>query len=210
VLLIWTSFSAPLQAAENGALSPGGDTGGKPVIAGGASIVHVQLGNVRDILLDVRRAQVAVRHLYGEVTRHPITNYNYVDVMGPVVISLPEPTFDVSEVLPARQKWVDLYMQEITPTIPYIQSDLESIISAEAALKFKDKVKAKFELLSKQCTESMTNLAACGLQLQQQTAGAPYDNLAIAKRASELHKELRRLEKLARDFIKEIKKSGAK
>ena len=169
--------------------------------------MHVELGNVRDILLDVRRAKVAASHLYLEVTRHPITSYNYVDAMGPVMMEIPMPTFDMSEVLPARQKWVELYMQEITPALTYIKSDGDGIKSGEVDLNFSDKVRTKFDSLLQDAGTSIDKATACGVQLQKLTTAPPYDNLAIAKQTSELHKDLREVEKTTKHLIGEIKKS---
>lgn len=193
---------------NNQQVTPGNGTDpGVQTLKAGTSVAHVELENVRDILLDVRRAETAAKHLNDEVSRHPITSYTYADSMGPVMIEIPMPQFDMSEVLPARQKWVELYMQVIAPIIAYIKNDFDGIKGSEPDLNLKDKDKEKFESLLQECATTIGQASDCGAQLQKSTAAPPYDNLAIAKETSVLHKNLREVEKSTKRLIDEVKKS---
>ena len=179
----------------------------KAALSAGASVVDVELANVRDILLDVRRAKEAAAHLYGEVTRHPITGYSYVDAMGPVMMEIPMPTFDMSQVLPARRQWVELYMGEISSVMAYIKADLDGIKSGGANLSLPEKDKPTFDKDLQECSASIDRAIDYGGQLKKLTGAPPYDNLSIAKLISPLHKELREVEKTTKRLIGQVKKS---
>ncbi len=125
-------------------------------------------------------------------------------------MEIPEPTFDMSQVLPARKQWVDLDMQQITPAIGYIKTDMNGIQSGEADLQLSDKDKTKFDSELTDCAASIDRALAYTTQLQQLTVGPTYDNLAIAKLTSQMHKELGTVEKSTKRLIGEIKKSKTK
>jgi hypothetical protein len=179
----------------------------KAALSAGASVVDVELANVRDILLDVRRAKEAAAHLYGEVTRHPITGYSYVDAMGPVMMEIPMPTFDMSQVLPARRQWVELYMGEISSVMTYVKADLDGIKAGAANLSLPEKDKPTFDKDLQECSASIDLAIGYGGQLKKLTGAPPYDNLSIAKLISPLHKELREVEKTTKRLIGQVKKS---
>jgi hypothetical protein len=183
--------------------SPGGQT----LLTAGASVGSVELANVRDILLDVRRAQAAAVHLYGEVTRHPITGYSYADAMGPVMIEIPMPTFDMSQVLPARRQWVELYMGEISSVLTYVKNDMDSIKASGADLSLPAKDKPTFEKDLADASASIDRTVSYGEQLKKLTVAPPYDNVAIAKLISPLHKDWKEVEKTSKRLIGQIKKS---
>jgi hypothetical protein len=189
------------DAANAGAAST------KKVLTGGTSVSDMEMSNVRDILLDLRRAKANAEHLYLEVTRHPITSYTYANVMGPVMISIPEPTFDISEVLPARKQWVDAYMQQLSPAITYIKADIDGIKAGASGLHFSERSQAKFDEILQNSQAGTDKLTASNAQLQKLTAGPAYDNLAIAKQTSIMHKVLRDVEKDTKRLFDEIKKS---
>jgi len=202
----WACLSTCCLAQNSGANQAAPNT--KQPLQAGVSTVDVELGDIRDILLDMKRAKVAASHLYDEVSRHPITMYNYATVMGPVMMTIPEPMFDMSEVLPARKKYVDLYMQELTPLISYVKNDLQGVQNGSSQLKLSEKVEDKFSKDMQECSSGADIVSQCATQLQQLTTAPPYDNLAIAKCTSSLHKELRKLEKSTKDLGHEVKDSG--
>jgi hypothetical protein len=177
------------------------------LLTAGASVGSVELANVRDILLDVRRAQAAAVHLYGEVTRHPITGYSYADAMGPVMIEIPMPTFDMSQVLPARRQWVELYMGEISSVLTYVKNDMDSIKASGADLSLPAKDKPTFEKDLADASASIDRTVSYGEQLKKLTVAPPYDNVAIAKLISPLHKDWKEVEKTSKRLIGQIKKS---
>jgi hypothetical protein len=195
------------NAADNASSSSASASSGKTFLTGGTSVGNVELSNVRDILLDVRRAQAASAHLYGEVTRHPITGYTYADSMGPVMIEIPMPTFDMSEVLPARRQWVELYMGEISSVLAYVKADLDSIKAGGADLSLPPKDKPVFEKDLQEASATVDRAVGFGEQLKKLTVAPPYDNLAIARLISPLHKDLKEVEKTTKRLIGQIKKS---
>ncbi len=179
----------------------------KTSLTGGASVGQVELTNVRDILSDVRRAEASATHLFGEVTRHPITGYNYVDAMGPVMFEIPMPAFDMSEVLPARRQWVELDMNEMNSELAYVRADLETIKDAGADLSLPLKERPIFDKDVQESGASIDRAVSNLEQLKKLTVAPPYDNLAIAKLISPLHKDLKEVEKTTKKLIGQIKKS---
>jgi hypothetical protein len=202
----WAQNSTPDQTSSS-TQQPTKEPAKQPLNAG-ISTVELELGDIHDILLDMKRAKVATSHLYDEVTRHPITTYNYANVVGPVMMTIPEPMFDMSEVLPARKKYVDLYMQELAPLINYVNTDLAAVKSGSSQLKFSEKAEDKFSKYMNETSAGVDVVSQCTTQLQQLTAAPPYDNLAIAKCSAALNKELRKLEKSTKDLGHELKESG--
>lgn len=178
-----------------------------PLLSSGASVDQVELANTRDILLDVRRARGAAANLYGEVTRHPITGYTSADAMGPVMVEIPMPTFDMSEVLPARKAWVDLYVGEISSTVSYIKNDIAALKGGQGALPIPSNDRETFENDLQDCTATIERAVNYASQLKTLTASQPYDNLAIAKLISPLHKDLTEVEKTTKKLIGQIRKN---
>jgi hypothetical protein len=202
-----TNATDNASSSSTNAASSASASSGKTFLTGGTSVGNVELSNVRDILLDVRRAQAASAHLYGEVTRHPITGYTYADSMGPVMIEIPMPTFDMSEVLPARRQWVELYMGEISSVLAYVKADLDSIKAGGADLSLSPKDKPVFEKDLQEASATIDRAVGFGEQLKKLTVASPYDNLAIARLISPLHKDLKEVEKTTKRLIGQIKKS---
>ena len=208
----------PVCAQSSVFVPPIGNTGAnapppkeKPVepeikLKSGASIVDVEIGNVRDISIDIKRAKTAANHLFDEVTRHPITSYNAINTMGPVMMTFEEPTFDASKVLPPRQKWVDVYMQQITPSVMLIKEDVESINTGRQEMGFNAEAKAKLDEHLAECTKNINEAAGFAETLKTLTAAPPYDNLAIAKNAVRMHKSLDEMQKSTKHLIDELKK----
>jgi hypothetical protein len=170
----------------------------------------LELGNVRDILLDVDRAQNAASHLFDEVSRHPITTTMRANVIGATVISMPQPTFDVSQVLPARKTWIDTYMSEIKPIIIYMKQDLDAIRSGEAELHMSEKNEKSLSPLLAEWAAAIDKGAAATDELTKLTAVTPYDNSSIAKQAIELHKAMKTIKKNGKKVIAILRKSAKK
>jgi len=173
-------------------------------------VVNLELGNVRDILLDVDRAQKAASNLFDEVSRHPITTTMSANVIGATVISMPQPTFDMSQVLPARKSWVDTYMSEIKPIVIYMKQDLEAIRSGEADLHMSDKDEKALTPLLAEWATAIDKGAAATDELTKLTAGQPYDNSGIAKQAVELHKAMKTIKKNGKKVLDILRKSAKK
>ncbi|MDR3616717.1 MAG: hypothetical protein P4L53_24380 [Candidatus Obscuribacterales bacterium] len=173
-------------------------------------VVNLELGNVRDILLDVERAQKAASNLFDEVTRHPITTTMSANVIGATVISMPQPTFDVSQTLPARKAWVDTYMSEIKPIIIYMKQDLDAIRSGESALQMAEKDEKVLKPLLADWAAAIDKGAAATDELTKLTVGPTYDNSGIAKQAIELHKAMKTIKKNGKKVLDILRKSAKK
>jgi hypothetical protein len=173
-------------------------------------VVNLELGNVRDILLDVDRAQKAASNLFDEVNRHPITTNMSANVIGTTVISMPQPAFAMSQVLPARKTWVDTYMSEIKPIIISMKQDLDAIRNGEADLHMSDKDEKALTPLLAEWATAIDKGAAATDELTKLTAGTPYNNSAIAKQASELHKAMKTIKKNGKKVLDILRKSAKK
>lgn len=184
----------------------GSPTSTSPTIKGG--VVDLELTNVRDILLDVDRAQAAASHLCDEVTRHPVTTTFSANVVGSTVISMPQPTFDMSRVLPARKSWVDMYMNEIKPIIGYMKQDLDAIRNGEVDLHLDPKYEQKLTPLLTDWSAAIDQGAKSTANLTSLTASEPYNNLAIAKEAADLHKAMKSMKKTGKRVADIMKKSS--
>jgi hypothetical protein len=175
-------------------------------LKGGASVVHVEIDNVRDVQIDIKRAKANANHLFDEMTRHPITSYNAINTMGPVMMTFIEPTFDMKEVLPARQKWVELYMQQIAPTVALIKEDFDAINSGRNTLQFPAGDKEKLDEHLNECFKEIDAASAAATTLQKLTTAPPYNNLAVSKQAVVLAKSLEEMDKATKHLIGELKK----
>ena len=172
----------------------------------GASVVHIEIENVRDVQIDIKRAKANANHLFDEMTRHPITSWQSVNTMGPVMMTFVEPTFDTKEVLPARQKWVELYMGQIAPTVALIKEDFDAINNGRNTLQYKDDEKSKLYEHLTECFKQIDAASAAATDLQALTAKPPYDNLAVAKKAVALAKSLEEMDKATKHLDGELKK----
>jgi hypothetical protein len=127
--------------------------------------------------------------------------------MGPVMMEIPMPTFDMSEVLPARKQWVELYIGEISSIISYVKSDLGEIQAKKDDLSVPPKDKDNFDKDLQNCASSIERVVDYGNQLKKATIAPPYDNLVIAKLISPMHKELKEVEKTTKKLMGQIKKA---
>jgi hypothetical protein len=175
-------------------------------LKGGASVVHVEIDNVRDVQIDIKRAKANANHLFDEMTRHPITSYNAINTMGPVMMTFIEPTFDMKEVLPARQRWVELYMGQIAPTVALIKEDFDAINSGRNTLQYPVGDNEKLDEHLNECFKQVDAASAAAAILQTLTAAPPYDNLAVSKQAVVLAKSLEEVDKATKHLIGELKK----
>ncbi|MDR3614002.1 MAG: hypothetical protein P4L53_10555 [Candidatus Obscuribacterales bacterium] len=175
-------------------------------LKGGASVVHVEIENVRDVQIDIKRAKANANHLFDEMTRHPITSYQSINTMGPVMMTFIEPTFDMKEVLPARQRWVELYMRQIAPTVALIKEDFDAINSGRNTLQYTVGDKEKLDEHLNECFKQVEAASATAAVLQTLTAAPPYDNLAVSKQAVVLAKSLDEMDKATKHLIGELKK----
>jgi hypothetical protein len=175
-------------------------------LKGGASVVHVEIDNVRDVQIDIKRAKANANHLFDEVTRHPITSYQSINTMGPVMMTFIEPTFDTKEVLPARRKWVELYMAQIAPTVVLIKEDFDAINNGRNTLQYQAGDKEKLDEHLSECFKQIDAASQAAADLQKLTTAPPYDNLAVAKKAVVLEKSLEEMDKATKHLIGELKK----
>jgi hypothetical protein len=175
-----------------------------------ARVIELELGNTRDILMDVRRAKNCTSSLYDEVNRHPMTMITIPNVVGPVVYSIPRPIMDTSQVLPARQKWVELYMGEIKPIVAYMKTDMDEIRSGEAELHFPQSIEQELNPEIDTWGKNIDSASAATNNLEKLTAAPPYDNSAIAKETTELHKLLISMEDTGKRVVKLMKKGAKK
>jgi len=173
-------------------------------------VVNLELGNVRDILLDVDRAQKAASNLFDEVNRHPITTTMSANVIGATVISMPQPAFDMSQVLPARKSWIDTYMNEIKPIIIYMKQDLDAIRSGQTELQMSEKDEKSLTPLLAEWAAAIDKGAAATDELTKLTAGPTYDNSGISKQAVELHKAMKIIKKNGKKVLDILRKSAKK
>jgi hypothetical protein len=185
---------------------PPSENGDDIKLKGGASVVHIEIGNVRDVQIDIKRAKANANHLFDEMTRHPITSYNAINTMGPVMMTFIEPTFDMKEVLPARQKWVELYMAQIAPTVALIKEDFDAINAGRNTLQYPVGDKEKLDEHLNECFKQVDAASAAAAVLQTLTAAPPYDNLAVSKQAVVLAKSLDEMDKATKHLIGELKK----
>jgi hypothetical protein len=174
-----------------------------------ARVIELELSNTRDILLDVQRAKNCTSSLYDEVNRHPMTMITIPNVVGPVVYSIPQPIPDTSQILPARQKWVELYMGEIRPIVAYMKTDMDAIRNGEAALQFPPSIEQELNPEIDTWGKDIDHAFTCMTHLEKLTAAPPYDNSAIAKETTELHQIMSSMEKTGKRVVK-LMKQGAK
>jgi hypothetical protein len=175
-----------------------------------ARVIDLELNNMRDILIDVQRAKGCASSLYDEVNRHPMTMVSMPNVVGATAYSIPQPIVDTSQLLPARQKWVELYMGEIKPIVTYMKTDMDAIRTGEAALQLAPSIEQELQPELDTWGKDIDQAFICTTNLEKLTAAPPYDNRAIAQQTTELHKTMSAMEKTGKRVVKIMKKCEKK
>jgi hypothetical protein len=155
--------------------------------------VSVTLNNLRDARLSISRVRKAAANLYDEVTRQQLTmNYN-PNLVGTTVIMTPSPSFS-GGFLPARKKWIVASMSEIGPIINLFKEDVDAAIESNRQTNVSTKTREALDELRTNAFESVNKSFGLYKELEGLTAGASYDNAAIATEVKSLDNQMKKLD----------------
>lgn len=181
-----TTTPATTEPAAAG--TPAGTT-----LQGNVVEVSVTLNDLRDARLSITRVRKAAANLHDEVTRQQVTmNYN-PNVIGTTVIMTPSPTF-TGAFLPPRKKWVDASVAEIGPIIKLFKEDVDSAMESNRKTDVGDTTRTSLDPIRTNAFEAINDSFALYTKLVGLTAGAPYDNDAIASDVKSLDREMKELD----------------
>lgn len=175
-------------------------------LKGGVVKIDVTLNDLEDARLSISRVRKATSNLYDEVSRREMNYVNTPNVVGSIVLSTP--TVIAGPVLPARKKWVDASMSEISPIINLFKEDVDQAIESNRRTDVSDKAKKTLDPLREEVFASVKQAFEMYKNLENLTAGPSYDNPAIASAANNMDKHFRGLDKTLKRAIKILQKEA--
>ena len=137
---------------------------------------------------------------------------NYVcvgepDVIGSMVIpAIPEPSgmLPMGDVLPARKKWIDVYMQQLSQIVAYLQKEMSSIVIPPDKADAVEQPWNDMKALAGDIAQHYQNL-------QPLTQGPKYDNLKIGREALGIYDDTKTFEELRKKIfhiMKQVEKDN--
>lgn len=189
--VIGTSLPA---IAEDGLESATGNSTSPATLKGHVVNIDERLNQLRDARLSISRVRKATANLYDEVTRQQVSMSFNPNVVGTTVIMTPSPTFD-GQLLPPRKKWVVASMSEIGPIINLFKEDVDAAIQNDSRTSVGAVARKALDPLREKAFASVKTSFDLYQQLVGLTAGATYDNGAIASVTKSLDVQIKQLDK---------------
>jgi hypothetical protein len=180
--------------AEDGAESTAENPASPATLKGHVVNIDDTLNQLRDARLSISRVRKATANLYDEVTRQQVSMSFNPNVVGTTVIMTPAPTFD-GQLLPARKKWVVASMSEIGPIINLFKEDVDAAIQSDSRTRVGAAARKALDPLREKAFVSVKTSFDLYQQLVGLTAGATYDNGAIASVTKSLDVQIKQLDK---------------
>lgn len=176
-------------------------------IKGGVVQIDVTLNDLRDARLSISRVRKATANLYDEVTRQQMSMTFNPNMIGNTVIQTPQMVVG-GPVLPARKKWVDASIEEISPIIKLFKEDVDLAIESDRRTDVSDKTRKTLDPLREDAFASVKKSFEIYQDLRKLTGGPTYDNPAIAKLADSLDSQFKGLDKTFKRAISILQKEA--
>jgi hypothetical protein len=184
----------------------GGDTPSSTTLQGNVVEAAVTLNNLRDARLSISRVRKAAANLYDEVTREQMSMGFNPNVVGSTVIMTPVPQ-RTGLILPARKKWVDASMAEISPIINLFKEDVDVALETNRRSDVREKAQESLTPIRTTAFEQVKKSFDIYKQLSTLTSGNnPIDQPAIAARVKELDSTMKELDKSLKRGISILQK----
>lgn len=197
-----------LPAQETAA--PPASTGGAP-LQGGVKLVELSLANLRDLGLDLKHVMSGASHLYDEVNLAPVSLQTMPEVIGRgIIINIPVGTMPAGPPAPPRKARLDVAMNEITPIITQLKTDVDAFLSGEQRLDISEDTRAELRPVFVSWSNSVTAMANELAKLTPLTAGPKFDNAAISVSAKALQTQCGILQKDLKKVYKTFQREGKK
>lgn len=180
--------------AENDSKSTDGNPAAPAALKGHVVNIDERLNQLRDARLSISRVRKATANLYDEVTRQQVSMSFNPNVVGTTVIMTPTATFD-GQLLPPRKKWVVASMSEIGPIINLFKEDVDAAIESDSRTAVGAAARKALDPLREKAFASVKTSFDLYKQLVGLTAGATYDNNAIASVTKSLDVQIKQLDK---------------
>ncbi len=186
----WLSASADESAVPTAETSA--DSTQKPLE--GRVEIGVTLNDLRDARLSISRARKATANLYDEMNRQAVVMNMTPNFVGTTVINTPTPSF-TGQLLPPRKKWVDASMAEIGPIIKLFKEDVDQAIESNRRTEVSEKTGATLTPIREEAFELVKTAFTDFQDLENKTAGPPYEMRAISALATKLDDHMKQLDK---------------
>lgn len=176
-------------------------------LQGEVQVVTLDLQDLQNVELDLKRVRVALKHLYDEAARQPVQIEDEPEMIGDTIIYIPI-SFSGGGFLPMRKAWVDASMATIKPFVQLAKSDVDDFTSGAKQLEFPDKIKAELQPLVTKWAETTNGMTTRLAALEPLTSGPTYDNQAILDATKNMDRDMKELEKTRKDMYKILQKEG--
>lgn len=178
-------------------------------LKGSVQMVELNLELLRDVGIDLKQLLKAASSLYDEVTIQPVRLVTQPEVVGAgIMINIPIATQPVGPPQPARKDRVDLAMNNMRPIIKLMKSNVDEFITGDRKFDLPSDVIATLKPHFKAWAATVNAVAETEKQLEQMTAGPPYNNAQIADAAVAIEKDVKDLDKTRHAIYKVIRKEG--
>lgn len=182
-------------------------SGEAPILKGEVVQIEVTLNNLRDARLSISRVRKATANLYDEVTRQEVTMSYNPNMVGTSVIMTPRANM-TGRTLPARKKWINASMAEISPIITLFKEDVDAAIESHRRTDVSDETRTVLHPLRDAAFLAVKSSSDTFKQLEELTAGPTYDNQAIASAAQTLDAEMTQLDRALKKGISILRKEA--
>lgn len=193
--LVTFHSSWPAPAASNDTTS---DTNLKGGVERQALLAE---SGVRELEETSRYLRRAVIDLIGEVERQVYVTVGSPNMIGSMVIpAMPSPTGQLAtgEMLPARKKWVDIYMSEISQAVLALTQECSSLAVPDGKQAIVAQSLGELKAFVKDIDAHYQNLLLV-------TKGPTYENLKVGKEVLAIYDDLRPCEELLKKIYHLLK-----
>jgi len=193
--------SAQASPSGSSALLPAGTANVSSTLQGSVEMtVKSALIGLNSMGEALHKLKHAASELYAECSRQIPDLVEEPEIIGGVVVQIPV-SFNLSQCLPPRKKWVDYYMSELSQLIPLVQGEISGIVIPPDK---QDLVAPVFT----QIGQSMDVIQARYQILVGLSQSAPYDGQAIGLECQKIDNEVKRLEEARKTAFHLIKEKG--
>lgn len=211
LLIVAGAATAPVLAEGSGASktsAPADSTGVKKSLQGGVKLIEVDLGELRDMDLDIKRVRNAANSLKSEVSRQAVTINTTPSMIGMGTIIQVPTSFSGGGYLPPRKTAIDAAMGAMRPFIELSKRDVDDFAAGNRQLDLSESTRAKMKPLSEEWVRCISGSYSQLKILDDLTRGPSYDDQSIAGASSVIDKNMKDLGKALKQFYKLLQKEG--
>lgn len=174
--------------------------------------IKLSLDDINDVAYALQRIRQQAINIFIEATRH--RDQPEVTAQMPVLSTVPsELPKETNNLLPFRRVWLVYFITTIEPLVHLLKEDVKEIESSLNTMDISSEKRAALEPMIKEWTVGVSHINEQLARGSDMVEDADKNNIALAKLAGEMDKEITNLESVrdkAFDLVFEIQKDTRK